>query len=82
MQHELETLAGPAAVAAAGATFVAELARAAVESDGSFRFAVSGGHTPWAMFGHKRRPGRGHRGGAVQRLELVPHAAAYCFLSA
>jgi 6-phosphogluconolactonase len=50
MQHELETLAGPAAVAAAGAAFVAELARAAVEADGSFHFAVSGGHTPWAMF--------------------------------
>jgi 6-phosphogluconolactonase len=50
MQHELETLADPAAVAAAGAVFVAELARAAVEADGSFHFAVSGGHTPWAMF--------------------------------
>jgi len=50
MQHELETLLDPAAVAAAGATFVAELARAAVAADGSFHFAVSGGHTPWAMF--------------------------------
>ena len=50
MRHELETLPDPAAVAAAGAVFVAELARAAVEADGSFRFAVSGGHTPWAMF--------------------------------
>jgi len=50
MQHELEALPDPAAVAAAGATFVAELARAAVEADGSFHFAVSGGHTPWAMF--------------------------------
>ena len=50
MQHELETLPDPAAVAAAGATFVAELARAAVDTDGSFHFAVSGGHTPWAMF--------------------------------
>ncbi|HYB89233.1 MAG TPA: 6-phosphogluconolactonase [Streptosporangiaceae bacterium] len=50
MQHELETLPDPAAVAAAGATFVAELARAAVAADGSFHFAVSGGHTPWAMF--------------------------------
>jgi 6-phosphogluconolactonase len=37
-------------VAAAGAVFVAELARAAVAADGSFHFAVSGGHTPWAMF--------------------------------
>src|SRR5262249_45271397 len=50
MQHELETLPDPAAVAAAGATFVAELARAAAEAGGSFHFAVSGGHTPWAMF--------------------------------
>ena len=50
MQHELENLPDPAAVAAAGATFVAELARAAVDAGGSFHFAVSGGHTPWAMF--------------------------------
>jgi len=50
MQHELETLPDPAAVAAAGADFVAELARDAVAADGVFRFAVSGGHTPWAMF--------------------------------
>jgi len=50
MRHELETLPGPAAVAAAGAAFVAELARAAVAADGTFHFAVSGGHTPWAMF--------------------------------
>jgi len=50
VRHELETLPDPAAVAAAGATFVAELARAAVAADGSFHFAVSGGHTPWAMF--------------------------------
>jgi 6-phosphogluconolactonase len=50
MRHELETLPAPAAVAAAGAVFVAELARAAAEADGVFHFAVSGGHTPWAMF--------------------------------
>jgi 6-phosphogluconolactonase len=50
MHHELETLADPAAVAAAGATFVAGRARAAVAASGSFHFAVSGGHTPWAMF--------------------------------
>jgi len=37
-------------VAAAGAAFVAERARAAVAASGSFHFAVSGGHTPWAMF--------------------------------
>jgi 6-phosphogluconolactonase len=50
MQHELQTLPDPAAVAAAGADFVAELARDAVAADGVFHFAVSGGHTPWAMF--------------------------------
>jgi 6-phosphogluconolactonase len=50
MRHELETLADPDAVARAGAAFVAEQARAAVAANGSFHFAVSGGHTPWAMF--------------------------------
>lgn len=50
MHHELESLAAPAAVAEAGAAFVAERARAAVAARGSFHFAVSGGHTPWAMF--------------------------------
>ncbi|HYJ67665.1 MAG TPA: 6-phosphogluconolactonase [Nocardioidaceae bacterium] len=50
MKHVLETLADPTAVARAGAAFVAEQARQAVESRGSFHFAVSGGHTPWAMF--------------------------------
>jgi 6-phosphogluconolactonase len=50
MHHKLESLADPAAVAAAGAAFVAERARAAVAARGRFHFAVSGGHTPWAMF--------------------------------
>src|SRR5215469_17889928 len=50
MHHELQTLADSAAVAAAGAVFVAERARTAVAARGSFHFAVSGGHTPWAMF--------------------------------
>src|SRR5580693_459579 len=50
MHHELQTLADPGAVARAGAAFVAERARAAVAASGSFHFAVSGGHTPWAMF--------------------------------
>ncbi len=50
MHHDLQVLADPAAVARAGAVFVAERARAAVAASGSFHFAVSGGHTPWAMF--------------------------------
>jgi 6-phosphogluconolactonase len=50
VHHELRSLADPDAVARAGAAFVAERARAAVADRGTFRFAVSGGHTPWAMF--------------------------------
>ncbi len=50
MHHELETLADPGAVAQAGAAFVARQARAAVAASGRFHLAVSGGHTPWAMF--------------------------------
>jgi 6-phosphogluconolactonase len=51
MHHEVTSLPGPDAVARAGAQFVAERARAAVSARGAFHFAVSGGHTPWAMFG-------------------------------
>jgi 6-phosphogluconolactonase len=40
----------PDAVARAGAAFVAACARDAVAASGHFHFAVSGGHTPWAMF--------------------------------
>jgi 6-phosphogluconolactonase len=50
MHHDLRTLADPDAVARVGAAFVAERARAAVAASGRFHFAVSGGHTPWAMF--------------------------------
>jgi 6-phosphogluconolactonase len=50
VQHELKVAPDPAAVAAQAATYVAGLARAAVEDHGRFTFAVSGGHTPWAMF--------------------------------
>ncbi len=50
MHHELESLPDPDVVARAGAAFVAERARDAVAARGSFHFAVSGGHTPWAMF--------------------------------
>lgn len=50
MHHELISLPDPAAVAQKAAVFVAEHARTAVAERGVFHFAVSGGHTPWAMF--------------------------------
>jgi 6-phosphogluconolactonase len=50
MQHELVVLADPGAVAARAAALVAGFARSAVAARGTFTFAVSGGHTPWAMF--------------------------------
>jgi 6-phosphogluconolactonase len=50
VQHELEVSPDAQAVAAAAADYVAELAWHAVEERGLFTFAVSGGHTPWAMF--------------------------------
>jgi 6-phosphogluconolactonase len=55
VQHTVEAQADPAAVARAGATLVAEAARAAVGARGTFHFAVSGGHTPWAMFAELAR---------------------------
>ncbi|HMD44509.1 MAG TPA: 6-phosphogluconolactonase [Acidimicrobiales bacterium] len=50
MEHQLETLADAGAVAATAASFVAGLARSSVGARRRFTFAVSGGHTPWAMF--------------------------------
>jgi 6-phosphogluconolactonase len=50
VHHDLETLADADEVARAGAAFVAQHARQAVDRRGRFHFAVSGGHTPWAMF--------------------------------
>jgi 6-phosphogluconolactonase len=50
VKHDLEVSPDAAAVAAAAASYVAGLARAAVADHGRFTFAVSGGHTPWAMF--------------------------------
>ena len=46
----IEVQTDPAAVARRAADFVAGKARAAVADHGRFSFAVSGGHTPWAMF--------------------------------
>lgn len=50
MQHALEVAPDARAVAVKAARYVAQLARAAAGARGSFTFAVSGGHTPWAMF--------------------------------
>lgn len=50
MRHELEVMTTPEAVAHRAAGYVAQRARAAVADHGRFTFAVSGGHTPWAMF--------------------------------
>jgi 6-phosphogluconolactonase len=47
---EIEILADAEAVAARAAALVAKHARSAVAGHGLFTFAVSGGHTPWAMF--------------------------------
>ena len=50
MPLEVEVLPDAAAVARRGAEVVSRLAAAAIEEHGRFTFAVSGGHTPWAMF--------------------------------
>jgi len=50
MSLEVEVLAHAQAVAERGAEIVADAAAAAVAEHGRFTFAVSGGHTPWAMF--------------------------------
>lgn len=46
----LEVLPDATAVARRGADEVAAAASAAIAARGRFTFAVSGGHTPWAMF--------------------------------
>jgi len=47
---DLEVVADPAAVAQRGAEVIADRARSAVDDQGAFTLAVSGGHTPLAMF--------------------------------
>ncbi len=51
MQHELIVLPDAAAVSKAAADHVAATAQAAVTARGAFSLAVSGGRSPWAMFG-------------------------------
>jgi 6-phosphogluconolactonase len=50
LPFEVEVLPDAAAVARRGGEVVAEAAAAAIDDHGRFTFAVSGGHTPWAMF--------------------------------
>ena len=66
MQHELEVAPDADAVAAMAASYVTGLAKAAVVARGRFTFAVSGGHTPWAMF-------------AALRAEAMPWADVELF---
>jgi 6-phosphogluconolactonase len=55
MTPVIEVCPDAEAVAERAAEFVAEQADAAVADHGRFTFAVSGGHTPWAMFARLRR---------------------------
>lgn len=50
MEHETQIAPDANALAAMAASYVVSLAKAAVVARGRFTFAVSGGHTPWAMF--------------------------------
>jgi 6-phosphogluconolactonase len=52
MALRIDVRADVEAVAERGAEFVAEQAATAIADHGRFTFAVSGGHTPWAMFAH------------------------------
>lgn len=51
MRHELVTLPDASALATRAAELVAAQVRSVLADRGRFTFAVSGGHTPWAMFG-------------------------------
>lgn len=46
---QTDVLADPAAVAKSAARFIASQAAAAINARGRFKFAVSGGRTPWQM---------------------------------
>jgi 6-phosphogluconolactonase len=50
VEHETQIAPDANALAAMAASYVVSLAKAAVVARGRFTFAVSGGHTPWAMF--------------------------------
>jgi 6-phosphogluconolactonase len=50
VDHEQWVVEDPDAVAGTAADFVAQEVRRRVDERGAFRFAVSGGRSPWAMF--------------------------------
>jgi len=50
VRHDLEVCADASDLASLGAAFVTRLASESVRLRGAFTMAVSGGHTPWAMF--------------------------------
>ena len=50
MNHELIVVADAGALAREAASLVAAIVHDVVAARGRFTFAVSGGHTPWAMF--------------------------------
>ena len=66
MEHETEVAPDANALAAMAASYVVSLAKAAIVARGRFTFAVSGGHTPWAMF-------------AALRAEYMPWAEVELF---
>lgn len=49
MHHELRTFASIDELATGAADFIAEHARLAIATSGTFSLALSGGNTPWAM---------------------------------
>jgi 6-phosphogluconolactonase len=50
VEHKLQVAPDANGLSAMAASYVVSLAKAAVVDRGRFTFAVSGGHTPWAMF--------------------------------
>lgn len=51
MHHDLIVFDDLDALSSAAAGYVADLAKSSVDDDGTFHFAVSGGKSPWQMFG-------------------------------
>jgi 6-phosphogluconolactonase len=66
VEHKLQVAPDANGLSAMAASYVVSLAKAAVVDRGRFTFAVSGGHTPWAMF-------------AALRAEYMPWAHVELF---